>query len=84
MGSGGAAGATRDAADPRAVLGLGLSALVVVEPGFCDPNLVWPAGARGWTPVLVLEVAAGPLATRRGEAEGIVFMFLSSLWKPAP
>lgn len=76
---GAASGAIWVAADVRAVFGLGLVDLEMVEPCFCEPNLDWFTGARGCTPTLVLEGAEGPLETRRGEEVVIVFMFLSSL-----
>lgn len=78
-GGGAAAGAVLVAADPRTLLGLGLADLVVVETGFCEPNLDWLTGARGCGPTLVLVGAVGPLVARRGEDVVIVFMFLSSL-----
>lgn len=78
-GGGAAAGAILVAADARALLGLGLADLEIVEPCFCELNLDWLIGARGGTTTLVLVGAVGPLVTRRGEEVVIVFMFLSSL-----
>lgn len=46
-GGGGSAGAIWVVADARAFLGLGLANLEMVEPCFCEPNLVWLTGARG-------------------------------------
>lgn len=77
-GGGAAAGAIFVAADARALLGLGLAGLEIVETCFWELNLDWLTGARGWT-TLVLASVVGPLVPRRGEEVVIVFMFLSSL-----
>lgn len=78
-GAGRAAGAILVTADARALLGLGLVDLEIVETCFCEPGLDWLTGALGCGPTLVLMGAVGPLVARRGEDAVIVFMFLSSL-----
>lgn len=77
------AGAIWVAAIARALFGLGLTDLETAEAVFCVLTLGWYKGARGCVPTLVLDEAAGPLVTRRGEELVTVFMFLSSFCKAA-
>ncbi|TNN72945.1 hypothetical protein EYF80_016874 [Liparis tanakae] len=83
-GGGAAAAAILVAADGRALLGLGFAGLEKVGACFCEANLDWVTGARGCASALVLVDTGGALVARRGEDVAIVFMFLSSLWKPGP